>query len=186
MTDLRILKTQRAIQTAFIDLLYQKPFKDIAVQEICDAALINRNTFYKHYAGKSGLAGKMIAEFKQDYAALLQKRLAAPDVRAVMREVSPVLYEKRRILLALWKIETRRHRLFEDMHTLLKNAFVQQARARFPAQDKDFDFQATLFAANILTTLRYFFERDLLPPFEQVLAEWRGIFEIMASPIQGD
>ncbi|STZ51893.1 TetR/AcrR family transcriptional regulator [Neisseria dentiae] len=46
MTDLRVLKTQKAVQTAFVDLLYEKEFKDISVQEICDKALVNRNTFY--------------------------------------------------------------------------------------------------------------------------------------------
>ncbi len=100
-----------------------EPFAPSAVQEICERALVNRNTFYKYYPGKSGLAGKMIAEFKQGYAELLHKRLSAPDVRTVMKELMPELYEKRRILLALWKIDTKRHRLFHDMQQLLKNAF---------------------------------------------------------------
>ncbi|WP_312265954.1 TetR family transcriptional regulator [Neisseria sp.] len=179
MTDLRVLKTQKAVQTAFVDLLYEKEFKDISVQEICDKALVNRNTFYKYYSGKSGLAGKMIAEFRQDYAALLNKRLAARDVRAVMREIMPELYEKRRILLALWRIETRRHRLFQEMQGLLRQAFLAQAAAKFPGRDKNWEFQATLFATCVLTTLRFYFEQNILPPVEQVMSDWREMFDIM-------
>lgn len=179
MTDLRVLKTHKAIQTAFVDLLYEKEFKDISVQEICDKALINRNTFYKYYSGKSGLAGKMISEFKQDYAGLLHKRLSAPDVRTVMKELMPELYEKRRVLLALWRIETRRHRLFQEMQGLLKNAFMAQAERKFPEKTKYWGFQATLFATCVLTTLRFYFEQNILPPIEQVQADWREMFEIM-------
>ena len=179
MTDLRVLKTHKAIQTAFLDLLYEKEFKDISVQEICDKALINRNTFYKYYSGKSGLAGKMISEFKQDYAGLLHKHLSAPDVRTVMKELMPELYEKRRVLLALWRIETRRHRLFQEMQGLLRNAFMVQAENKFPERAKNWDFQATLFAACVLTTLRFYFEQNILPPVEQVQADWHEMFEIM-------
>lgn len=179
MTDLRVLKTHKAIQTAFVDLLYEKEFKDICVQEICDKALINRNTFYKYYSGKSGLAGKMISEFKQDYAGLLHKRLSAPDVRTVMKELMPELYEKRRVLLALWRIETRRHRLFYEMQGLLKDAFMAQAERKFPEKTKDWEFQAVLFTTCVLTTLRYYFEQNILPPIEQVQTDWKEMFEIM-------
>lgn len=171
MAGLRVLKTQRAIQTAFIDLLYEKTFKEIAVQEICERALVNRNTFYKYYPGKSGLAGKMIAEFKQGYAKLLHKRLSAPDVRTVMKELMPELYEKRRILLVLWKIDTKRHRLFHEMQQLLKNAFLSQAQQKFPERAKNWEFQATLFATCVLTTLRFYFEQNILPPIEQVQSD---------------
>ncbi len=44
-TDPRIIKTHRAIRNALIDVLQHKPFKDIAVQDILDAALVNRSTF---------------------------------------------------------------------------------------------------------------------------------------------
>ena len=67
-TDPRIIKTHRAIRNAPIDVLQHKPFKDIAVQDILDAALVNRSTFYKYYSGKSSLASAMIAEFRQRYA----------------------------------------------------------------------------------------------------------------------
>ena len=50
--DLRVIKTKKHIEDALIDLLYQKDFHAITVQDILDTALINRSTFYKHYADK--------------------------------------------------------------------------------------------------------------------------------------
>ena len=54
-----------------------------------------------------------------------------------MKELMPELYEKRRVLLALWRIETRRHRLFYEMQGLLKNAFMAQAERKFPEKTKN-------------------------------------------------
>ena len=68
--DPRIIKTHRAIREAFVELLHEKPFAQISVQDILERAPVNRSTFYKYYSGKSDLAGKMIADFKTEYIAL--------------------------------------------------------------------------------------------------------------------
>lgn len=51
-TDLRIIKTHRALCKSFSDLIDQKKFEDITVNELCDHAMIRRATFYKHFADK--------------------------------------------------------------------------------------------------------------------------------------
>lgn len=50
--DLRIQKTYQALQSAFTRLLEEKAFEEITVNELCDAAMIRRTTFYKHFADK--------------------------------------------------------------------------------------------------------------------------------------
>ena len=50
--DLRIQKTYLALQTAFVELLEEKPFEELTVNELCDRAMIRRTTFYKHFADK--------------------------------------------------------------------------------------------------------------------------------------
>lgn len=47
--DLRIVKTKRAIKQAFLELRVNTPLEKIRVKDICDLALINKTTFYKHY-----------------------------------------------------------------------------------------------------------------------------------------
>ncbi|WP_281165713.1 TetR/AcrR family transcriptional regulator [Liquorilactobacillus sicerae] len=50
--DLRIFKTKRLIFRAFVDLIFEKDFASITVQDIADRAMINRSTFYSHFRDK--------------------------------------------------------------------------------------------------------------------------------------
>lgn len=50
--DLRVQKTYAALIAAFDELLHEKEFEKISVKEICDAAMIRRPTFYKHFLDK--------------------------------------------------------------------------------------------------------------------------------------
>lgn len=50
-SDLRVMKTKRAIHTAFAELLTEKNMDDITVTDIASRAMINRKTFYNNYRG---------------------------------------------------------------------------------------------------------------------------------------
>ena len=50
--DLRVRKTKKALNDAFVALLRERSFDQITVNELCDAAGIRRATFYKHFADK--------------------------------------------------------------------------------------------------------------------------------------
>ncbi|MDO4964440.1 MAG: TetR/AcrR family transcriptional regulator, partial [Streptococcus gallolyticus] len=54
-TDIRYLRTEKLIFDAFAKLLSEKPYEKITVQDIADEAMINRATFYAHYADKDEL-----------------------------------------------------------------------------------------------------------------------------------
>jgi AcrR family transcriptional regulator len=58
--DRRILKTQKAIIGAFIQLLAEKEFEDITINEIADRADVSRGTVYLHYIDKFDLLDKCI------------------------------------------------------------------------------------------------------------------------------
>ena len=49
-TDLRVIKTRRAINAALLDLLQKKSIDNITVTELSQKAEINKGTFYLHYA----------------------------------------------------------------------------------------------------------------------------------------
>ncbi len=51
-TDLRVFKTHNALVSAFMQLLTEKRFEEITVNELCDLAMVRRATFYKHFADK--------------------------------------------------------------------------------------------------------------------------------------
>lgn len=58
--DPRVRRTRQLLQDALRKLLEQKRFDDIAVQDITEAATLNRATFYAHYPDKFALLGELI------------------------------------------------------------------------------------------------------------------------------
>ncbi|OIK12663.1 TetR family transcriptional regulator [Bacillus sp. MUM 116] len=60
--DRRVLKTQEAIKKAILELMSEKKFDDITIQDISDRANVNRSTVYLHYLDKYDLLDKMIDE----------------------------------------------------------------------------------------------------------------------------
>ncbi|WP_408009194.1 TetR/AcrR family transcriptional regulator [Pseudalkalibacillus sp. A8] len=57
--DLRVKRTRKLINEAFLKLIQQKGFDSVTIQDIADEALINRATFYLHYEDKHDLLEKM-------------------------------------------------------------------------------------------------------------------------------
>ena len=47
--DLRIVKTRKNIREAFLELRAKNALEKIKVNRLCELALINKTTFYKHY-----------------------------------------------------------------------------------------------------------------------------------------
>ncbi|MDL5039634.1 TetR/AcrR family transcriptional regulator [Heyndrickxia coagulans] len=60
--DRRVLKSQAAIKNALIELMAEKNFDDITIQDIADRADVNRGTIYLHYEDKFDLLDKLIEE----------------------------------------------------------------------------------------------------------------------------
>lgn len=177
-TDLRVVKTHRTIADALIGLLDEKPFEKIQVQEIIEKALINRTTFYRYYSGKSDLVGKLIKEVKNEYRDLLKKRFESDNLVRFMQMIGNRLMENRRLILALWKIQTPRHHLYADMHAMLKQAFTAHAR-KVKSADKDWDYQAAVFATIALESHRYAFERGGVLKIPQVFDEWEEMIAVL-------
>lgn len=58
--DRRILKTQESLKKAVIELMAEKNFDDITIQDIADRTNVNRGTIYLHYQNKYDLLDKLI------------------------------------------------------------------------------------------------------------------------------
>jgi len=60
--DPRIVRTRTALREALARLLRDRTFEDLTLQEIAEAAGLNRATIYKHYADKIALLDAWIAD----------------------------------------------------------------------------------------------------------------------------
>jgi AcrR family transcriptional regulator len=61
--DPRVKRTRSLILQAFSELLAEKGFESISVQDVTDKAEINRATFYKHFVDKYALLDYTITQF---------------------------------------------------------------------------------------------------------------------------
>ncbi|MBR1810220.1 MAG: TetR/AcrR family transcriptional regulator [Clostridia bacterium] len=66
--DRRVIKTKERLHDVFIELLSQKPLKNITVKELSEKADINRATFYLHYKDVFDLLEQLEAEVIEKFS----------------------------------------------------------------------------------------------------------------------
>lgn len=91
-----------------------------------------------------------------------------------MNHAIPALYEKRQLILALWKIKTKRHHLYDDLFAMIKHNYI--AYQQNLNQHKNWDYQGEILATIVLKTAKDYFEQDLPIPIQQV---WRAIEDVV-------
>ena len=72
--DRRVRRTRDRLGDALVDLLQEKPFATITVQQVLDRAGVGRSTFYTHYRGKEDLFLSDCDEFFEAMATALSRR----------------------------------------------------------------------------------------------------------------
>ncbi len=71
--DPRVKRTRQLLQRAFTDLIHEKGFEAITVQDIAERATLNRATFYAHFEDKYALASSTVGASLTE---LLRRRVA--------------------------------------------------------------------------------------------------------------
>ncbi len=70
--DRRSLRTRNLINNALLELLFERRYETITVQDILDRANIGRSTFYTHYYDKedvlASIAEEMLRTFSQQFS----------------------------------------------------------------------------------------------------------------------
>ncbi|WP_143316512.1 TetR family transcriptional regulator [Clostridium sp. HBUAS56017] len=120
--DLRVLKTHENIKNAFSNLLLEKSFKDITVQNICDRALIGRSTFYDHYFDKYDLLNKMVHETFDELKPYIKNRfniINSHDFIDVCSGIIDYLGNRKTTIQALLSVHAETIDLYADLKNLL-------------------------------------------------------------------
>jgi AcrR family transcriptional regulator len=76
--DLRVRRTRKLLQKAFIELTVEKGFTALTVRDITQRAEVNRSTFYRHYLDKYDLLEQYMDEMYKltDDQTFLAEKLA--------------------------------------------------------------------------------------------------------------
>ena len=71
----RYKMSSEKIETAFLTLILNNNYEDITISQICEAAEINRSTFYAHYDDINDLIIKIEAGFANSVASIFNNGL---------------------------------------------------------------------------------------------------------------
>lgn len=99
------IRTDRAIMFAFIELLKEKSFEKITVQDILDKTPVTRATFYAHYKDKYEIAEIMLQQFlhaRED----VRSEISGTSANNLTRIVRKSYEHNQDLVKALLKIHT--------------------------------------------------------------------------------
>ncbi|MDS0524333.1 TetR/AcrR family transcriptional regulator [Clostridium sp. SHJSY1] len=162
-TDLRILKTCENIKRTFSQLLLEKSFKEITVQNICDKALIGRSTFYDHYYDKYDLLTKMVEEILMELKPYIQNRFNFENSQEFVSIGSSMLnyFKNKKITIqALLSVHTET----TDFSANIKNILVEECssylehtgfKSKFNISN---DYICYHYASYVLTSFQLWFQ----------------------------
>jgi AcrR family transcriptional regulator len=85
--DRRVRRSRDRLGDALIELVLEKPFDTITVQNVLDRAGVGRSTFYAHYKDKNDLFISDVDEFFEGMATMLSRREDSSDRIAPVREL---------------------------------------------------------------------------------------------------
>ena len=91
--DHRTRVTKMLIRRAFTDLLRQKPIQSISIKELCEAAGINRGTFYAHYTDIYDLRRQIEDEMLEDFLEALKPMLSDMQAELTPLKISTGIFQ---------------------------------------------------------------------------------------------
>ena len=77
--DLRIQRTRKLLSDTLLSMMENDSIEHISVMDLCEKAMINRGTFYKHFEDKYALLGYALEELKRDLYADFSKHKQDED-----------------------------------------------------------------------------------------------------------
>jgi len=99
--DRRVRRTRDMLGDALVELMHEKPFEEITVQQVLDRAGVSRSTFYAHYRDKNDLFLGDVEDFFEMMANHLPRSGEVSNRVAPVRELFGHVAQVREFYAAL-------------------------------------------------------------------------------------
>ena len=111
--DRRVQKTRKLLQDALIELVSEKGYESVSIQEILDRANVGRSTFYAHFEDKNQLLHSILDRLDELFEQHKKQILDAAKIswNAGKMDLSPSLSPT----LSLFHFVGQHHRFFKAM-----------------------------------------------------------------------
>lgn len=129
--DLRIIKTKKLLYETLEDLMKNQAFEEIKVSDICTHAMINRSTFYAHYADKYELLAAYINDLKNSLANELEKNQRIQNSKEYYLEMIKLLLdhmEQKKETYASIMIHNRNSITIDILYDVINKDIIKQIK----------------------------------------------------------
>ena len=179
-TDRRIQRTRKALRTALLDLIKEKGYDAISIEDITERANVGRATFYLHYKDKEDLLLEEFSEMANEkvqvlseipFSAWLQSQEDLADATA-KRPAPPLLivfehiYDNSELYYILLKSE-KSSRIVERIRKISTEAIVKFMEAKAETDpiplrfNVPIEFFAAFFSGALLSTVDWWLEEEM-------------------------
>ncbi len=90
-TDLRVTRTRKMILEAFMELVSEKGYNNVTIQNIAEEAMINRATFYAHFKDKEDLYESIFDQSLNALTALLDPTQVLQNNKIQLKKIKQIL-----------------------------------------------------------------------------------------------
>src|SRR5688572_21269164 len=102
-TDRRVLRTRRTLRNALVELILERGWDEVSVQDVCERADVGRSTFYMHFADKEELLFSGFDDLRKEVRAQLAAQGdAGPRVLGFARGLLEHAHENQRLGRAMF------------------------------------------------------------------------------------
>jgi AcrR family transcriptional regulator len=178
--DRRSQRTYRLVSSAFAELLVEKPYDEILVQDILDRAGIGRTTFYAHYFDKEDVLDSMTEQQLEMFTHQIAHSTARQRVVPSLELFEHVYQSPQQHFRALMRSRAGEP-LWEALQTALCRA-IEPALCTLCAERRSpsipLPVVSQYLAGTFLTLLKWWLSADMPYPPEQM----ESIFQQLALP----
>lgn len=175
--DLRIQKTYMALTKAFIELLEEKRFENISVNELCERAMVRRATFYKHFGDKFEFFTFMVRMIQDEYNA--QNKLSESSGKPqgyyveVIEHLFDFLVQHEGLVKSVLKSS-----MLPVLLDILAKQIIQDVQARFRLDEKSGvslpappDIMAQIFTGALLQAAKWWISQESRIPKDKLVSQ---------------
>lgn len=191
--DRRVQRTLQSLRTALLELIKEKDYDEISIEEITGRANVGRTTFYLHYKDKEDL---LMEEFS---AIIYDRALVLSEIPfSVWMPVSEEDIKKNMALQPLLLVFKHIHNNSELYNLIIKSAnsskiverirkistdaivkFVEAKRETDPIpllSDVPIEFFAAYFSGALISVVSWWIREDMRHSPEEVTKMFRSLF----------
>ena len=86
------------ITSALLELMREKPLRDVSISELCDAAGVGRASFYRNFSDKEDVISRYLKQILDDW---WLRSITKPDFN-IVRAIFEHFYERRELYMLLY------------------------------------------------------------------------------------